>query len=877
MERSLKITLVFLLIFYLPGLLLSENNRIKIPLNFHKEAGCYESAFKVYEPERPKIVLVLSGGGARGLSQIGVLMALEERGIPIDAIAGTSMGALIGGLYSLGYSPDSMQSIVKRVNWASLIVDAPSREELFLGQKEEQARSLFQIRLKRFSIDIPSSYAAGQRLFNFITDLVYSAPYSVSDNFSCFNIPFCAVATDLLSGKKVVLKKGCLVTAVQASMTIPILFAPVELDSMLLVDGGIVSNLPVKEARHMGDILIAVDTSSKLRDRSRLKAPWEIVDQVTTIMQKDVVSGRLSEADIKIIPNLGHISNTDFTCIDSLIVLGREAAERVLPQIEAKLLTEGNHFTGSDTFYVKRVFITGCDSLISDSLLSRLSITPPCSLSVEDVRWAANQLNQQGIFEKISAQVDTVLKSLFFTVKENPVIKKVEISGNRIFPDSLLCNVLKIDTNKVLDSRALNKGTDSLIKFYTSRDYSLIRIKSVLFERGVLRIVIDEGRIGKIVFNGNNNTREFVLRRELPLKEGDVFCHKKFLKGIENLYATGLFKSVRFNVIPSGKNYNLLINLKENIYTLVRVGLRYDIERQTKGFFQLVRENLLGVGDRASIRLLNGRRDELLEARISAERLFNTYFTYTVGFERDTKHRDYYSDLMHMGSYKNRTSRFIVSVGHQMKKLGRVSVSFKDEHVNITTSAQAGDVPSGKYNLRSLAIRSEVDTRDKVPFASTGKYHVLEYETAGNILASGVSFVRLCTSTESYYSLNSNIVFHPHILWGTADLTTPFSKEFFVGGLDSFMGFPRDALHGKRFIVVNTEMRFSLPFKHESFLSLRYDIAGIWDSYTRIEGKDFYHGLGLVVSASTPVGPVILGFGKSGRYSRFYFSIGHGF
>ncbi|MCD6116101.1 patatin-like phospholipase family protein [bacterium] len=867
--------LIFLLIVYIPSVFPAVNSLIEIPLNFKKEAGCVNMPFNIYEPDRPEIVLVLSGGGSRGLAQIGVLMALEKRGIPIDAIAGTSMGALIGGLYSLGYSPARLQNIVKTIDWSALIEDAPSREELFLGQKAEQARSLFQLRLKRFSIDIPSSYAAGQRLFNFITGLVYSAPYSVSDDFLCFNIPFFAVATDLLSGKKIILNKGSIVSAIQASMTIPLLLAPVELDSMLLVDGGIISNLPVKEARHLGDILIAVDTSSKLRDRSRLKAPWEIVDQVTTIMQQGVVADGLSGADVKIVPDLGHISNTDFSCIDSLIALGREAAERVLPQIESKLFTPASK--SIDSLYIKNIVISGCDSSKAGSLSDEISLNLPCHLSADDVRWAANQLNQSGIFSKISAQADTAANTLFFVVKENPVIEKVVFSGNTIYPDSLLFNVLGIKLKRHLDSINLKRGIDSLIKLYTSNGYSLIKVKSIAFKRGTLSISIDEGCIGKIVFNGNRHTREFVLTRELLLENGDIFSHQNLLKSIENLYSTGLFKAVRFDIVPLGNKYNLVIYLKENTYTLIRVGLRYDIERQTKGFFQLVRENLLGVGDRASLRLLNGRRDELLEARISADRLFNTYFTYTVGLERDTKHRDYYSGLVHLGSYKNRTSRFIFSVGHQMKKLGKLSLSLKDEHVNITTSANTGDVPSGKYNLRSLSIKSEVDTRDRVPFSTHGKYHILEYETAGNILASGVSFVRLFSSTESFFFVYPGVIFHPRILWGTADLTTPFSKEYFVGGLNSFMGFPRDALHGKRFIVINTEIRFNLPLKHESFLSLRYDVSGVWDNYSKIEGRDFYNGLGVIVSTDTPIGPLFLGFGKSGRYSRFYFSIGHGF
>jgi len=877
MSRVFKISVIFFLISFFYGHASAESSEKEIPLSFEKHSFCFKSNLFYLRIKRPKIILVLSGGGSRGIAQIGVLKALEKRCLPVDVIVGTSMGALVGGLYSLGYSPDTLESIVKSVDWNSLIEDAPTREELFVGQKEEQANYLFQFRLKHLSIEIPSSFAAGQRLFNMLADLVYGSPYAAQKDFTCFPVQFYAVATDLLSGSKLVLSKGSIISAMQGSMAIPLLLAPVQLDSMLLVDGGLVSNLPVEEGRKRGDLVIAVDTSSKLRDKSRIKAPWEVVDQVTTIMQKQAVEKSLASADISIIPDLSERSNTDFTGLDSLIRTGEEAALRITDQIEAKILSFDTSYAGSEKYFIKKISIKGLKLLKEPDLISSLPVNVPDTLTEADINWLANQLIQTEKVLNISAKVDTAEGMLNFYVRESPFVKSFEFYGNTVFPDSVLKAVIDFKKQGICNVKAMFSSFDKILNLYASRGFSLVKIDSVKYKGGVISVYVNEGRVKRILIRGNKNTRDFVIKREISIKPGDLFSRDKILQSVESIYSTGLFKSVKFDVSSEGNGYNLYFYLKEKAYSVIRIGLRYDIERQTKGFFQIVRENLLGIGDKASVRVLTGRRDESIQGKIWADRLFKTYFTYSVSFIKEAHHRDFYSDLMHVGSYKNRSARFSVSAGHQMQKLGKVSISLNNEHVNITTSGDSGSVPSGKYDLRFFKFRSEVDTRDRVPFTTKGKFHVLEYETAGTLFGSGISYVRLYSSTESYYKAGTRFTIHPKIAWGAADRTIPFSKEFFIGGMNSFMGLPLYAMHGKRFISVNSEIRYRFPVKNEVYLFFRYDVAGVWNTYSKIEGKDFLHGLGISLAAASPLGPLFIGFGKAGTHQRFYVSLGHAF
>jgi len=201
--------------------------------------------------KRPKIGLALSGGGLRCIAQIGALQALKEKHIPIDFIVGTSMGSIIGGLYSAGYEPDQIWEITKTIDWKKIIFDRPQRSSQFLGEKQEGDRHIIQFRLSSFSVDIPQAVTPGHQLTRILTDLTMKAPYRSLD-FDKLRTPLRIITTDLLTGKKVVIKFGELAEAMRASIAIPLLFTPVSRDRMLLSDGGILDNIPVEETRQFG-------------------------------------------------------------------------------------------------------------------------------------------------------------------------------------------------------------------------------------------------------------------------------------------------------------------------------------------------------------------------------------------------------------------------------------------------------------------------------------------------------------------------------------------------------------------------------------------------------------------------------------------------
>jgi NTE family protein len=290
---------------------------------------CLVSA-SFYVIARPKVGLVLSGGGAKGAAHIGVLKVLEANKVPIDYIVGTSIGSYIGGWYALGYSPDQIQDIMFNTNWDKAYSDFISREELLY--RDKQFRDKYNITLRLGYSDgklkMPSGFLLGQsalQLLKLSTDTV-----GEFESFDDLATPYRAVATDISSAKAVVLKSGSITQAMKASSTVPGALEPIEIDGKLLIDGGIVNNMPVDVARKMGaDIIIAVDIGSPLLVKKQINSTVDVLNQLSTILTITTTNNQkvlLEKSDILIRPDIDNLSTTDFSIMDIALEKGKKAA-----------------------------------------------------------------------------------------------------------------------------------------------------------------------------------------------------------------------------------------------------------------------------------------------------------------------------------------------------------------------------------------------------------------------------------------------------------------------------------------------------------------------------------------------------------------------
>lgn len=281
-------------------------------------------------PARPKIGLVLSGGGARGAAHIGVIRVLEELRIPIDCIAGSSMGSIIGGLYASGMSIEEIEQALTGVDWSDAFLDEIQREERSFRRKRDDDLNLLKAKagLKDGSFSLPAGVLQGQKLDQLFKRLILAV--EGTRDFNQLRIPFRAVATDIVTGKEVVLDQGDLSLAMRASMSVPAVFAPVEIDGRLLVDGGVSNNLPMDVARSMGaDTLIVVDISTPLSPRDELQNALAITNQLTSILTRSNTEAQLAtlrKQDILLVPDLKGISSSDFARAGEAIPRGMAAA-----------------------------------------------------------------------------------------------------------------------------------------------------------------------------------------------------------------------------------------------------------------------------------------------------------------------------------------------------------------------------------------------------------------------------------------------------------------------------------------------------------------------------------------------------------------------
>ena len=279
---------------------------------------------------RPRICLVLSGGGARGMAHIGVLKVLAQLKIPIDCIAGTSMGAIVGGLYASGMPADRIEANMRSVDWQEAFRDAPPRRDLAFRRKQDDLNFLVRLPfgLKHGEVLLPQGLIQGQKLQQMLRSV--TLPFSDTASFDELPTPFRAVATDLETGQVVVMDKGDLALAMRASMSAPGLFAPVEDQGRILVDGGLTENLPMEVARAMhADVLIVVDVTVPLQPRQQLNTALSISNQMLAILVRsdaDRQKATLRPGDTLIAPELGLTSPTDFASATKTIEFGERAA-----------------------------------------------------------------------------------------------------------------------------------------------------------------------------------------------------------------------------------------------------------------------------------------------------------------------------------------------------------------------------------------------------------------------------------------------------------------------------------------------------------------------------------------------------------------------
>jgi len=405
------------------------------------------------EKEDIKVGLVLSGGGAKGFAHVGVLKIIEEAGIRIDYIGGTSMGAIIGALYASGYNAKQLDSIIRTTDFEMLIQDNLPRSAKTFYEKDDSEKYAITLPFDNFQIKIPSALSKGQNVYNLLSKLTDHV--SDIDDFNKLPIPFFCIATDIETGEMVLINSGNLPKAITASGAIPSLLSPVEINGRLLIDGGVVNNYPIDEVRAMGaDIIIGVDVQDSLETRENLKSAFDILMQINNYRTIKDMKTKVAKTDVYLDPMIDDYSVISFSDVDKIIKSGVDKATIKFSELKKIAARQTNNVAPkgvkitTDSLWISSVEINGNKTYTRSYILGKLKIRTPLKTTYIKFNEGVNNMTATANFEHIDYHFineGNSWKKLVIDVKESDskLLLRLGVHYDKLFKSAALVNITR--------------------------------------------------------------------------------------------------------------------------------------------------------------------------------------------------------------------------------------------------------------------------------------------------------------------------------------------------------------------------------------------------------------------------------------------------
>ena len=520
---------------------------------------------------RPRVGVVLSGGGAKGFAHIGVLKVIEESGLPIDYIAGTSMGSIVGGLYSIGYSPETMIRLVKEQNWDAVMSDAIPRKYISVDDKILDRHYLATFPFRNRKIEMKSAIYDGA-MVNLLLARLTSPVYNIR-NYSELSVPFLCVAADIETAEAYEMTRGNLQRSIRASMSIPFYFTPVEVDGRLLIDGGMRNNFPVHNLRDKGlDIIIGVNVQRDFRKKDDLNSLAKILDQMIAMTDIDANMKAQEDVDIHIKPNLSNFGMMDFNYYDTIIALGEQAARQYLPEFKrlADSIKSIEDYTLErpdieplDTIFVISLKVKGVKQESENFIKKSLGKHYPATMAIDDIETSIMRIYATGYFSDIWYELEPAVKGVNLVIhckerEEETVSVAAHYDsdyGIGILANVTLKNILKFPTRSTL-SADINIAEDPYFKL---RLHSNVSQK---FKYGVDLSVIS-------LFM--NQYSDYVINNSYSVQDNKLDLFFEFMPNLKRQFRIGTaanYVHLRDNLIHtvSSDNYDFISYAYFNYY-----------------------------------------------------------------------------------------------------------------------------------------------------------------------------------------------------------------------------------------------------------------------------------------------------------------------
>jgi NTE family protein len=819
--------------------------------------------------------IALSGGGARGFAHLGVLEELEKSGIEIDMVAGTSMGGIIGGLYAAGMSPEQIETTALAIRWNDFFSDRPQRGSQLFTRRAETDGELLTLRFDGLNPKIPTALSSGQQLVNVLSSLTLTSSYFSKGDFANLDRKLAVVATDIVTGEKVVFERGSMIEALRATMGVPLAFTPLEQDGRLLMDGGLLEPIPTHTLRKMGaDFVIAVDVTSDFMPIDEISDAIDIAGQVTTILSAEAKRRLLSEADFVVTPDLVGFKATAFDLGDSAIARGRRAMAPRIMELKRRLaqVTDTCATVRLDSVRFERATPTGVDSSERGARGSLLRLTGQ-SIRTAQIDRATYELFRTGVYANVRYRLDG--NTLVVGTGPLPSIRRININGNQLYDDSTLLRVSGFDIAPVNSVVRLQETYDNIMNFYRDNGYDLAQLKGASLDtaKQELEIVIDEGRIAGISVEGNDNTRWWVVTSYFPLDVGGYYSKFLAMRGVQDIYGSGLFDNVNLRLDERHGGVWITIIVREKKFAFARVAARYHEDFHPESVVKMGYANLFGTGNELSVGARFSERRKVYQLQLRADRIFRSFITYNIRLYYMNDKIGQFQDGKRISDRTDKRWGIKLGVGQQLWKRGLFEVTARFEGVRYQFPDKKS---STERRVASLQSGLTVDTRDRFTFPTTGRMLKGTLEISSDVLSADEVFRKFEGSAEGYVKLAHRLNVHPSLALGLSQDGLPIYDEFYLGGSRSFNGYAVDELVGDKYFLSNFEVRLGPVYR--TYLSFRYDAGQVFGRLEEVRLQGLRHAWGVALALDTPLGPLSIGYGRAeGKYDRLYLNMGFDF
>ena len=751
----------------------------------------------VNDNSRPKIGLVLSGGGALGVAHIGILKVIDSLNIPIDYIAGTSMGGIAGGLYALGYKGHDLEQLIQTLDWIDIFNDMPDRNLRSHFQKKDDGKYQFDFGISKGSIFVPSGLIHGQKISMLLANLTNQ--FEQIENFDDLPIPFRCVAVDLITGNEVILKEGSISKALRSTMSIPSAFNPVQWGDSLLIDGGLLNNLPVDVVKEMGaDIVIGVNVSLSTNPTANLNSAVGILERSITIPASNRSNQNISNIDVYVEPELSGYTGTDFTNrkVKRILEIGKNAANEAIPDL-LRICEENKIQLETAKFYepkiIRNIYIGGNKVKSAQHLRNKLNIFQGDTLNISILEGRIASIKLSENLKNVAYEfvdVDNNEVDILLNIEENiiPTIYRISVRGNKTIPFSFIYRFIGINPTDSFDINLLNQR-------------------------------------------------------------------------IDELYGLGYFETISYEIEPIEPNsIHLIFVIKEASQSLLRLGFTYDETSKFIGTANIVSTRVLipGLRFEGTMRfagLFDFRAKLYYPFRANDISIYPFIQTYHKNIPTDI----FGTTGSKIARYNDRSLSWSTGIGFLSSKNWSTEIEYNNEYMDVTPEVAYPDssqFPSWDDKISSIRLNTIHDSRDDVNIPMKGLLINFHYEGSSSILNTDVTYNKFELNIDYYKSFGNKHTLRIFSQFGISNDDLPTYKWFFYGGPNRLVGADKYELSYYRTSIFGIDYRFKL-IDNLYFKTLYNIVPNYNGDFYPIESENI-HGYGIGLKYNTILGPIEL-------------------